>query len=381
MNRAVSENGARSAAILMGGKALRMKGMAKYALKDSAGIPYICLQAQALRKFDSLYLSAASIRQLREAEAVLSAKTGGKPDFIGIIDSAQFPDAGPLGGLYTVLSDMVRQDQAGRTEWLFVTACDMPGLTADMPAGLNAYLEDGYDCVVCQDRKGRIHPLCGYYRVSVLPVIWEMLERKEYRMTNLLIRSRCKIVTSEELGISDSVFENMNSPEDLQQYRKKAKIFCICGVKNSGKTIYIERLVKALTEQGKKVAVIKHDGHDFEGDRPGTDTYRHHQAGAYGTAVYSSARYMVNKEQEMPDVQQFIGLFPEADVILIEGMKGSSFPKVELIRRGISETISCNRENLMAVVTDRDSGDDDFGEIPVWTFNALEACLTCIEGL
>ena len=26
---------------------------------------------------------------------------------------------------------------------------------------------------------------------------------------------------------------------------------------------------------GLKVAVIKHDGHDFEADVPGTDSYRH----------------------------------------------------------------------------------------------------------
>ena len=68
---------------------------------------------------------------------------------------------------------------------------------------------------------------------------------------------------------------------------KEQKILCICGIKNSGKTSYIEKLLKEIKSHGKSAAVIKHDGHDFEGDRPGTDTYRYHQAGAAATAIFS----------------------------------------------------------------------------------------------
>lgn len=367
-------NGAGTAAVLMGGQALRMHGAAKYGLKDCSGVPCICLQMDALRGFGRVYLSAAGEDQLREAETILSAKPDVKPDLIGITDSPLFMGAGPLGGLYTVLSAMERNGNS--MDWLFVTACDMPGLTSDVPEKLGAYLDEAYDCVICQDRKGRIHPLCGYYSCRMLQDIRKMLEKKDYRMTNLLIRSRCQIVSSEELGLSDSIFENINTPEDLRKHRKKTKIFCICGVKNSGKTTYIERLVRILTQKGKKVAVIKHDGHDFEGDRPGTDTYRHYAAGAYGTAVFSSARYMVNKAQAQTDVQQLICLFPEADVILIEGMKGSNFPKIEMIRSGISDQISCNRENLKAVVTDLKK---DFKDTAVCSFEAIDEVLKVID--
>lgn len=375
MDRAANENRAKAAAILMGGKAVRMNGRAKYGLKDCSGVPYICLQMDALSGFDRVYLSAASEGQLREAETILSAGPDVKPDLIGITDSSLFPDAGPLGGLYAVLLAVERHN-GNSMGWLFAAACDMPGLTSEVPEKMGSYLNESYDCVICQDRKGRIHPLCGYYSCRMLPDIRKMLEKKDYRMTNLLIRSRCKIVSVEELGLSDSIFENMNTPEDLQKHQKKAKIFCICGVKNSGKTTYIERLVQALTKKGKKVAVIKHDGHDFEGDRPGTDTYRHYAAGAYGTAVFSSARYMVNKVQAQTDVQQLVRLFPEADVILIEGMKESNFPKIELIRSGISDQISCNRENLKAVVTDLKK---DFRDTAVWSFEDIDEVLKVID--
>ena len=44
-------------------------------------------------------------------------------------------------------------------------------------------------------------------------------------------------------------------------------------VKNSGKTTLICRLLEIFKDKGLKVAVLKHDGHDFVPDVPGTDTY------------------------------------------------------------------------------------------------------------
>ena len=68
--------------------------------------------------------------------------------------------------------------------------------------------------------------------------------------------------------------------------------FAISGVKNSGKTTLITKLLPVLTDRGLKVATIKHDGHDFQTDVPGTDTFAHFQAGAYGTVVFSDHKYM-----------------------------------------------------------------------------------------
>lgn len=114
--------------------------------------------------------------------------------------------------------------------------------------------------------------------------------------------------------------------------KKMPVIFAISGYKNSGKTTLMVKLVKALTAAGYKVATIKHDGHDFTPDVPGTDSYRHGEAGAYGRAVFSEKRWMVTKAQPA-DVSQkiteqdLITMFPEADCILLEGFKHSSWPK------------------------------------------------------
>lgn len=106
----------------------------------------------------------------------------------------------------------------------------------------------------------------------------------------------------------------------------KQVIYCISGYKNSGKTTTIEKVVKKLTSEGFKVVVIKHDGHDFQADREHTDTHRAFQAGAYGTAIFSKNRFMVHKEVSIDEVELF-SFFPEADIILMEGLKDSNYPK------------------------------------------------------
>ncbi len=53
---------------------------------------------------------------------------------------------------------------------------------------------------------------------------------------------------------------------------KKQSIVVICGVKNSGKTTLITKLIPKFTSLGYKVATIKHDGHDFDADVEGTDS-------------------------------------------------------------------------------------------------------------
>ena len=52
-----------------------------------------------------------------------------------------------------------------------------------------------------------------------------------------------------------------------------------------------------------------------------------------------------------------VQMFPEADVIFIEGMKETSFPKIEVIREGISLDPVSNPEGRFLIVTDRNPED------------------------
>ena len=133
---------------------------------------------------------------------------------------------------------------------------------------------------------------------------------------------------------------------------KKQSIIVICGVKNSGKTTLVTKLIPKFTSLGYKVATIKHDGHDFDADVEGTDTYKHKKSGAYGTAVFSKNKFMVVKEQKETNESELISLFPEADVIFLEGFKKTIYPKIEIIRKGNSSESVCNTENLIAIASD-----------------------------
>lgn len=137
----------------------------------------------------------------------------------------------------------------------------------------------------------------------------------------------------------------------------KQKIIVVCGVKNSGKTTLLVKLVKNLTEKGLRTAVIKHDGHDFSCDVEGTDSYRMKEAGAYGTAVFSEQRIFIHKSGTDEKEKELISLFPEAEMILIEGLKESEYPKIEVIRKDISDKPVSNPKGRFLIVTDGESGE------------------------
>ena len=77
-------------------------------------------------------------------------------------------------------------------------------------------------------------------------------------------------------------------------------VIAVSGVKNSGKTTFLEHVTPILRAMGLRVGIIKHDGHDFEPDVPGTDSRRLREAGAQAVAVYSANRWMLVCEE--PDV-------------------------------------------------------------------------------
>ncbi|MBR3003634.1 MAG: molybdopterin-guanine dinucleotide biosynthesis protein MobB, partial [Lachnospiraceae bacterium] len=54
----------------------------------------------------------------------------------------------------------------------------------------------------------------------------------------------------------------------MQKYRNQI-ITSFVGYSGSGKTTFIEKLIKELKVRGRSVAVIKHDAHEFDIDKEG----------------------------------------------------------------------------------------------------------------
>jgi molybdopterin-guanine dinucleotide biosynthesis protein B len=151
--------------------------------------------------------------------------------------------------------------------------------------------------------------------------------------------------------------------------KKQPILIGISGIKNSGKTTLITKIIPKLVSLGYKVATIKHDGHDFKADVEGTDSYKHKEAGAYGTAIFSENKFMLVKDIEEISEKDIIKLFPEAHIILLEGFKHSKYPKFEIVRKSVSLNYVCQKETLIAVITDLET---EFEEIRTIDINNID---------
>ena len=244
----------------------------------------------------------------------------------------EFDDRGPIEGIRRLLME-------SKTEWVFVSAVDIQNVRREAFDLLYSYLSGDVDAVVYGSPDGKAEPLFAFYRKTLIPEIEDLVSQHEYKIRGVFESSRTKYVPMKY------EIRNVNDPSD---YKKLLipRVISVCGVKNSGKTTLIESLIPLFTADGFKVGVIKHDGHEFTMDRDGTDTSRFIEAGAYKTAIFSETRHAVIGGKT--DAEALTGLFEEADVIIVEGLKDSSLPKIEVVRDGISSEPVSNEPLLIA---------------------------------
>ena len=112
------------------------------------------------------------------------------------------------------------------------------------------------------------------------------------------------------------------------------KVYGIIGWKNSGKTSLMERLVACITAKGLTVSTVKHVHHDVDLDQPGKDTFRHRTAGAAEVVLASAHRFALMHEHRgaEPDLAEILSRLAPVDLVLVEGYKRDSHPKVEVYR-------------------------------------------------
>ncbi len=133
-------------------------------------------------------------------------------------------------------------------------------------------------------------------------------------------------------------------------------IVSVVGRSDSGKTTFLEKLIPELKKLGLRVAVVKHDRHGFEMDRPGKDTWRLRQAGADAVMISAPNQMALIRgglSQELP-LDELATLVSDAvDLVLTEGYKSGDKPKIEVSRKVIAEgELLCTDEELLAVVSD-----------------------------
>lgn len=130
-----------------------------------------------------------------------------------------------------------------------------------------------------------------------------------------------------------------------------APVIAFAAWSNTGKTTYLERLIPLLKEAGVRVGVLKHDGHGFRMDAPGTDTDRLARAGASAVAIASPSGFSYMERQPVPP-EAAVEHFRDVDLILAEGYKNGPFPVIALYRRASGKPLAVPAEACLAIVSD-----------------------------
>jgi len=322
------------AVILAGGKSSRMgKNKAYLRLGGETALTRISGQ---LDEFEEVLLSVDSAEKYAQEKLTL-------------VEDRE-PSAGPIGGLYRALSTC-------RSDGLLAVSCDMPLFQRELGQYMAAFVDEAHDAFVVVTRSGQRQPLCAIYKARAAQILEEQMRAGNYRLLDALDKLRVREIPLRHSVFPDEMAEGANTREEYAKLVRRAQgvpVIAVCGVKNAGKTTLLTKLIPLLNARGLRVAAIKHDGHDFAPDVPGTDSYRLREAGAFGVGIYSSERYMLTVQQTNIAPSFFRSFFENADLILLEGGKHSSYPKIEIVRAAVSESPVSDPETRLALCSDLD---------------------------
>lgn len=159
------------------------------------------------------------------------------------------------------------------------------------------------------------------------------------------------------------------------------RVFGITGWKNSGKTTLTEKLVRELTARGWTVSTVKHAHHGFDIDKPGTDSFRHREAGATEVAIVGGSRWAVMHElrgADEPPLEAVLARLAPCDLVLIEGYKREGHPKIEARRVEARDRspMSEHDETIRAIAADHPV---DCETLPVFALDDFRGMADFIE--
>ncbi|MBN8534102.1 MAG: molybdopterin-guanine dinucleotide biosynthesis protein B [Rhizobiales bacterium] len=113
------------------------------------------------------------------------------------------------------------------------------------------------------------------------------------------------------------------------------RVIGIAGWSGAGKTTLVSKLIPALMGRGLRVSTIKHAHHGFDVDQPGKDSYTHRMVGASEILVSSANRFaLIHELRDEPEftLRQLLARLGPCDLVLVEGFKRESHPKIEIFR-------------------------------------------------
>ncbi|MBR0204100.1 MAG: molybdenum cofactor guanylyltransferase [Synergistaceae bacterium] len=177
-----------SAVILCGGLSRRM-GTPKHEL-------FLDRIISQLKGFKNIALS------VRDYNQVTNYELPSWPDIV--------KDCGPLGGIYTALV-------MSKSEFVFVTPCDVPDINSGFIDELFANLKRDDSCLlpVINDE---VQPLTGIYSVSCSEQIKEVLESKNFGVKRFLKSLNSGVHYVKFADEYKKFVRNINTPEEYESW-------------------------------------------------------------------------------------------------------------------------------------------------------------------
>ncbi|PWQ95932.1 molybdenum cofactor guanylyltransferase MobA [Leucothrix arctica] len=271
---------------------------------------------------------------------------------------------GPLAGIASVMHEI-------STDYLVALPCDAVLIPTDFIQRLTRIqTEENAEIVVASDGK-RIQPIHSLISVSLLPSLEAFLARGERKVDRWFAEHNMVIA---DFSDSPEAFHNFNTEVQKQQYEsaqaslpeKKQQIVYVKPVlgfaafSGTGKTTLLKQLLPLLNQRGLKVAMIKHAHHTLDVDHKGKDSYELRKAGAEQMLVVSRSQVALIQDlkdgRREPSLQESLAMLNAdvLDMVLVEGFKQVSFPKIELHREGLNKPLLyTDDENIIAFASEQ----------------------------
>ena len=128
-------------------------------------------------------------------------------------------------------------------------------------------------------------------------------------------------------------------------------VYSVVAFSGTGKTTLIEKLVTELKARGLRVAVVKHDAHEFDIDHEGKDSWRFSRAGADVTVVVSESKAAMIENRHV-SLETLLSRITDVDIIITEGYKSGAMPKIAVQRSETGKPLPVAPNDCFAIVTD-----------------------------
>lgn len=150
----------------------------------------------------------------------------------------------------------------------------------------------------------------------------------------------------------------------------------------TGKTTLLLELIPRLTAAGLRLGLAKHSHHALDLDHAGKDSQRLRTAGA-DQVVVAAPRRLARIEARSRELDECLTLLARApappDLILVEGWKHASIPRLELHRPALGLPLLAPADpNILAVACD--APPEKPAGVPLLPLGDADAIAACVLG-